>query len=54
MGIDQFLRSNDKYPVVIGVLSIILLGILVIIIFLRFKIKKLENQISKNSYGENN
>lgn len=51
--LDQFLRSSDKYPVVMGVLSIILSGILSIIIFLRLKIKNLENQILKNNYGKN-
>ena len=38
-------------PVV--VLSIILFGILSIIIFLRLKIKSLENQILKINYGKN-
>lgn len=51
---DQLFKSYDKYPVVLGVLSIILLGIFSIIIFLRFKIKKIENQLLKNNYGENN
>lgn len=51
--LDEFFRSSDKYPVVLGVLSIILFGILSIIIFLRLKIKSLENQILKINYGKN-
>ena len=45
-GIDGLMRGNQKFPVVISVLVIILIGILFFLFSMEKRLKKLEDKVS--------
>ena len=45
---DQFMRSNGKIYVVIGVLISIFIGFVIFMIFMERRLKKLEKELNEN------